>query len=422
MVSPVDRAYGWQVKWKHRDIDDNHWQAVSFRRDEGQTRTDANNLCDFLDGPIQRRIPDTHPWIVERKYLKSSGVGVPAYVRHSFRQALEAYTETRVRTHETQKGVDWAVNKYFADWMAQPVGAITTAVIYAAWQDLTRSKDEGGWGLAESSARGALRHVLPALTFAYGEGWTDRDPVVREKLKFLARSHSDNEYTDEEPLRQEEYYKLLNVAENFTPKLGTIPDWWSNPLTPAETIHLSTEIMGETGARIGEVLAFAVEDVDFDKRLFHFDHHIVQGKRKPGTKAGAKAIRTVAFPEHMVPRLEKAVAGRPPREPLLLSAQRKFLRYNVWHSRLWLPFADQVEEAGILRSKVNFIPHLLRHSFATWTAPHVPAMVLMQIMGHARIATTQRYYRRVHEAVEVARLARGDWHQRHGQGHITAAS
>jgi integrase len=422
MVSPVDRSYGWQVRWQHREVENNKWQGVAFRRDAGQTRTDAQSLCDYLDGPIQRRIADTHPWVTERRYLNPAMEHAsPSPVGLTLKAVMDDYTKTRTRTPETQAGIDWAVKRYFDDWLKMPVAAFTTAMLQERWSLLTRSKDQGGRQLADSTARIAMNHILSALRYAHRRGDIAKDPVIKDDLSFMASPPRD-EYTDEEPLKQEEYYKLLAAANQFQPDPGTFPSWWKNPLTPAETLNLQTEIMGETGVRIGEVLAFAVEDVDFGRRCFHVDHHIVKGRRKPGTKAGPKATRTVGFPKSMVPKLEKAIAGRSPRSPLTPSAQGKFFDYGVWHSRFWLPFAAQVEAEGFLRSKVNLIPHLLRHSFATWTAPHVPAMVLMQILGHARIATTQRYYTRVHEAVEVAQAAREAWHVRGGQGHITSTS
>lgn len=420
MVSPVDRSYGWQVKWRHSEIDFGCWQTQAFRRDQRQTRTDAQDLCNYLDGPVQRRIADTHPWVTERRYLNPAiEHDSPSPTRLTLRAVIVDYTKTRTRTPETQAGVEWTIKRYFDDWLKIPVTTLTTAMLQERWLMLIRPKDQGGRQLADSTARIAMNHIVPALQYAHRRGWIAKDPVVKDDLSFLASPPRD-EYAFEEPLRQEEYYKLLAVTSQFKPKPGTFPSWWKNPLSPAETLSLQAEIMGETGVRIGEALAFSVEDVDLGLRRLQVDHHIVQGRRKPGTKAGSKATRSVGFPESMVPKLERAIAGRSPRAPLMPSAQGKFFRYDVWHSRLWLPFVAQVEAEDFLRSKVNLIPHLLRHSFATWTAPYVPTVVLMQIMGHARIATTQRYYTRVHEAVDVARAAREAWHHRGGQGHITS--
>lgn len=416
MVSPIDRAYGWQVKWHHQDIDFGRWQTQAFRREEGQTRTDAQNLCDFLDS-IDRRISDTNDWVVGRRYLHERWTGerVLKLGGMTLAELLVEHRKTKHRSDATQRNIDFNVSSHLGDWLSLPITAITTEMIYQRWDTLLVEKK-----LAEPTARKIMSHIIPALRLAHRKGLLSVDPVARDDHGAYFAQAIGKDYSDDEPLRQGEYYKLLTQAEQFTPVRSFAR--WRHPFSIQEELRMNIEIMGECGLRIGEVNALAVEDADLDENILHVDHHMVGAKREPGTKAGKDATRVVAIPAGLSARLRLFVEGRRQALPLLPTVYDRFFVYGYWHPDIWRPFADQVAEAGFLRSKVNLIPHLLRHSYATWTAPHVSAIVLMQMLGHANLSTTQRYYTRVREAVEVARAAREGWHHRGGQGHITSTS
>ena len=147
------------------------------------------------------------------------------------------------------------------------------------------------------------------------------------------------------------------------------------------------ELMYATGARVGEMVALSLSDVDLQKGLVR-----LFGK-------GAKE-RIVPFGVHALRALEHWYdeGGRPalfPRqwrrrgdaEAVFLSARgTRLTRQSMWNI-----FNEAASSAG-LDAEVS--PHVLRHSCATHLLDHgADLRVVQEMLGHATISTTQVYTR-----------------------------
>lgn len=416
MPKPIVRAYGWQVRWRHSQIDDGKWQGVPFRRDEGQTIVNANKLCDFIEA-VGGYISDVDEWIVKGLYLTGlpyRGTTHPS-TGYSMQALIAAYEAAHAnRTPRRIKQMRQRQERYFRDWLPLSPTKITPDMLNARWADLVRGKDANppGFGLKESSALAAMMTIVPVLRFGHEIGRIKTNPVRKDLISFRLTDRQRDAFA--EPLTEKEFYAILDLAAKYQGPRA-METRRVECMSPAEILTLSIAIMGDTGMRIGEVLALALEDIDLEQGIIHVDNHMVIADRVPETKTGVR--RNVAMPEGLADRLRPYVENGKPRDPLFSNRYGDFLQYTSWRE-YWVSFRKQVEAAQIVRSKVVLVPHLFRHSYASWMALIVPAIVLMQAMGHASITTTQRYYKRGSGALEVARAARqaiADAHATHGR-------
>lgn len=143
--------------------------------------------------------------------------------------------------------------------------------------------------------------------------------------------------------------------------------------------HLILELLYSSGLRVSELAAMAINDVNFDKRVFR-----VTGKRNK--------TRLVPFGEPAKHQLEYYLAQSRPelvRDPgvdqVLLSKNGRPLT----RARVWQVVKECTMLAGIAK---NVFPHMLRHSFASHLLSHgADLRTIQEMLGHADIATTQIY-------------------------------
>jgi integrase/recombinase XerC len=146
------------------------------------------------------------------------------------------------------------------------------------------------------------------------------------------------------------------------------------------------DLLYGTGLRVGEVVGLSVRDIDPDRREVR-----VRGKggKERVVPVPGKAMRSIGA--YLDARRRPGLFG----EPLFLNARggrlsdrgvRKLLR-------------ERLLQAGIGR---HASPHALRHSFATHLLDaDVDLRSIQELLGHARLSTTQRYTH-----VSTERLAR----------------
>ena len=156
----------------------------------------------------------------------------------------------------------------------------------------------------------------------------------------------------------------------------------------------------ETGLRWGELIALRPMDVDFLRPLVTVHRVIVEVSRK-FTATGERMVvkpypkndepRTLRINPELVDTLSRQVAtlGLCPEQLLFSSTGRADgnpISRNTFRTKVWLP---ALERAG-LGFPVRF--HDLRHAHASWAlAGGADLKAVMERMGHAQIATTQRY-------------------------------
>lgn len=159
------------------------------------------------------------------------------------------------------------------------------------------------------------------------------------------------------------------------------------------------QIMAETGIRPGEALSLRPRDV------------VVSEKRVVVRKGKGKKTRSVYWhSDDLTILLDKWKKIRPKSNylfPVVRSDNGKGQRIN---SRDWRKQFDKYVDQALgkkTRTDSKITPHVLRHSFATnfLKNPKHNIRQLQQILGHASLATTERY---LHVAdPEIARVMRG---------------
>lgn len=143
------------------------------------------------------------------------------------------------------------------------------------------------------------------------------------------------------------------------------------------------EVLYGAGLRVGEVSGLDVGDVDLVEGLVHVRH----GK-------GGKA-RKVPLGPHAVQALRAWLEQREPpadrSDPVFLNARSTRMMPRTMRRR--------VEAAGQLAGVHGLHPHALRHSFATHLLERgADLRGIQELLGHASLATTQRY---THVSVEA---------------------
>ena len=141
------------------------------------------------------------------------------------------------------------------------------------------------------------------------------------------------------------------------------------------------ELLYSCGARISEVTALDVDDIDVESRSV-----VLLGK-------GGKQ-RVVPIGRPALAALDAyLVRGR----PALVKRSNPALFLNVRGGRLsrqsaWQVLAAAAERAGIDTATTHVSPHTLRHSFATHLLEGgADVRVVQELLGHASVTTTQVY-------------------------------
>lgn len=131
-------------------------------------------------------------------------------------------------------------------------------------------------------------------------------------------------------------------------------------------VHVWIGLLATTGIRISELLALRWEDIDFKASSLE-----IMGK-------GRKERIVYTSPEYL--DLLRQAYERKPSEGRIFRYDQRDARYMLWQALKPYSRAKQLS------------PHAIRHSFATNLATNgVNVSTIASILGHNRIATTQKY-------------------------------
>lgn len=131
-------------------------------------------------------------------------------------------------------------------------------------------------------------------------------------------------------------------------------------------VHVWIGLLATTGIRISELLALRWEDIDFKASSLE-----IMGK-------GRKERIVYTSPEYL--ELLKQAYERKPSEGRIFRYDQRDARYMLWQALKPYSRAKQLS------------PHAIRHSYATNLATNgVNVTTIASILGHNRIATTQKY-------------------------------
>jgi integrase/recombinase XerD len=213
-------------------------------------------------------------------------------------------------------------------------------------------------GLQASSIRRSISAVRTYFGYLLAEGVVVADPTDRVELPRAWRRLPG-------ALSREEVASILDA-----PDPGDRLFWRDKALL---------EFAYASGARVGEVMALKVRDVDLQEGLA-----LVLGK---GSKERLVPVGRAALQALIVylREIRPALAGNRAEGIVFLNARGTPLsRMGVWKI-----LRRHVERAGI-RKRVT--PHTLRHSFATHLLEGGADLASVQeMLGHADISTTQIY-------------------------------
>lgn len=131
-------------------------------------------------------------------------------------------------------------------------------------------------------------------------------------------------------------------------------------------VHVWIGLLSTTGIRISELLGLNWEDIDFKTCALE-----IKGK-------GNKERLVFTTPEYL--ELMRQAYDRCPSEGRIFRYSEREARYMLWEALKPYSRAKQLS------------PHAIRHSFATSLAKQgVNVATIATILGHNRIATTQKY-------------------------------
>jgi len=154
-----------------------------------------------------------------------------------------------------------------------------------------------------------------------------------------------------------------------------------------DVMKLLLYLLRDTGARISEVLAVKVKDINFERK----EIRLLNLKRK----AGKRDIKTNPVTDDCINFLRYWV------EKNRLDSESKifFKRCGITNRVIaWKKIKELGEEYGI-----DIHPHTFRHSLAKFLVENgVPLPQVQQILGHSDIVTTSFYLRFSSSAVRLS--------------------
>lgn len=233
--------------------------------------------------------------------------------------------------------------------------------------------------LTHLSPRTQNRHqviIQRLFSYAVERGYLSHNPATGMKRR---KPHAERgEHGDDEPVRylKKSELRALYKRTAYSPQL-----------------HALTLLLHESGARISEVLALDLTDINFEEKEFQV---IGKGNKKRWCYFGEKAAEALKIYRrkhreqfHDALFTERHAFSRRVRRLTYDSAYREWKNLLADHPSL--------KTAGF---------HHLRHTFATERARVVPLEVLRALLGHENIQTTLIYQKITSQvAKEVAHNA-----------------
>ncbi|UQD53337.1 hypothetical protein C0971_15905 [Bacillus methanolicus] len=187
-----------------------------------------------------------------------------------------------------------------------------------------------------------LMHKNPAQRVSYPKG----AKKTAKKQKFL---------------ELEEYLELIQHAKN---------DW----LEKYPHYLYITHLLVATGARIGEICALSVADIDMDLKRLNIDKTLVREAGeyivKPTTKTGESGERVIALDDFTIDRMKEWIRIRS-EWVMKLKKRPNFLFINPIGELVKMPnYADMLRTLCKRHGLMHVTPHMFRHTHETimWEA------------------------------------------------------
>lgn len=289
----------------------------------------------------------------------------------SFRQAAAAHLEQLVGV-SPHTIVDYrrTFRMHCPLLLDLPITSITretTVEQIKAWQAA------GAASKTVANRRGNISAVFATATRL---GWIQHNPCTGIRID---RS-TEHEQRDMCFLTPQEYSTLLNC----------IPPFW-RPLI---------ELLVDSGARWGEVMALRVQDVDPVAGTISITRAVKRGEDgkayigPPKTRRSRRTVHLTTATREMPKPLR---VGRAPAEPLFVDEAGAPVRSKPFWDKVWDPARRQgralVDDEGAPRMTKTPRIHDLRYTSASWlVAAGVDLLVIQRRLGHESIKTTMDRY------------------------------
>ena len=235
-------------------------------------------------------------------------------------------------------------------------------------------------GLAVSSVARSIASIRGWLQFLVAEGEIGTDPSQRLHAGTRSRSLP-------KPLGEAEISRLIESIQTHS----------ATGLRDRALL----ELLYGTGARVSEVVALGLEDLDFDEELIRLTG---KGSKQRLVPMGSRLF--AALGDYLAPQgRDTLLASRRTNRVFLNSRGSPISRQGID-----LVIDKRALQVGIERSRIS--AHVFRHSCATHMLAHgADIRVVQELLGHASISTTQIY-----TAVAVTSLKR-EYDNAHPRAH-----
>lgn len=393
MATLVDRGTYWQLKWKYRpgprrakDAAKPLPQQLKFPvRDHGQA------ALAFVNS-LNNQILDTDPRLTYEAYRVGPAVAAQREAAEkTWAWAVQRWLSVKVAQPSTIAGIRSRFNAHFTDWDHRPISTIDDDALNAKYVDMLAV------GLARSTAEGYLATACELLNYAKTKGWTSfsaREARIGRLFNFKAPSQ-----------------RQSAIRNSLTrPQLAALL-----AAMPTQRDRLVVWFMAATGARIGEVFALAVGDIDWTRGEVCIGHRMLGVNRAVGTKGSrgnevGPAFNVVVEP-NLLAALRSFCQGRHPDEPLFPRGASRGVRPNtspfmpadLWRRLVFTPAVTTLAAAGVVPGHMT--PHWLRHTTGTLSRQTMTSALLQEHMRHKDGRTTALYTHRDDHVVEATRQA-----------------
>ncbi|HEX4952252.1 MAG TPA: tyrosine-type recombinase/integrase [Thermoanaerobaculia bacterium] len=246
-----------------------------------------------------------------------------------------------------------------------PLAAVTPEQI-EAW-----ARGMKAAGLAPASIRRKL--AVAKILFNY---WVRRDAIPRSPLWQLRLDIGRSRQLTR-TLTVDEIRRLLAEAKRRAPASGCPSTATIDPAFVALRNRAVLELLFATGIRVGEAMALRLEDVNLAEGIL-----LIHGK---GARERLAFLTDTDALEALTSYHHRRAALSTEQTALFLNTGGAPLSPHAVATAL----RDFAQGAGITR---HLTPHMLRHTSATLFLQNgADLRVVQEFLGHASIATTQRY-------------------------------
>jgi integrase len=230
---------------------------------------------------------------------------------------------------------------------------ITTESIEHWKGDFTRERNPSNTTLQKYLV--TLHGVFKRATRVYG---LPRNPVAQVERPRLPRRAGIDVFS------REEVMALVRAAENELDRV----------------LYLTAAF---TGLRLGELLALRWEDVDFEADAIRVRRNYTAGREGTPKSGRGRAVPMMEEVAHALARIGRRERFVGDQDLVFCDPLGRRLAYKSLSRR----YRDALDRANLRQLRF----HDLRHTFGTHAIRHADPREVMEWMGHADLATTQKY-------------------------------